>query len=150
MKVIWEFPARGDQPPVTLTWTDGDMTETVHDGRQLAGSGVYFTGDDGTMFADYGSYQLFPEEKYKDFKPPEQTIPNSIGHHSEWIRACKSGEPTTCNFDYSGALAETVLLGTVAYRIGRKIEWDPIELRATNAPEAENVVRQFARDGWEL
>lgn len=150
MKVIWEFPARGEQPPVTLTWTDGDMTETVHDGRQFAGSGVYFTGDDGTMFADYGSYKLFPEEKFQDFKQPEQTIPNSIGHHNEWIRACKSGEPTTCNFDYSGALAETVLLGTVAYRIGRKIEWDPIELRATNAPEAANVVRQFSRQGWEL
>ncbi len=150
LKATWEFPARGDQPPVTLTWTDGDLAQTMHDGHQLPGSGVYFVGDEGSMFADYGSYRLFPEDKYADFKPPEQTIPNSIGHHAEWIRACKTGEPTTCNFDYSGALTETVLLGNVAYRIGRKIEWNGAELKATNAPEAANLVWQPSRKGWEL
>lgn len=150
LRVTWEFPARGEKPPVTLTWTDGDRAETMHDGRQFAGAGVYFVGDEGTMFADYGSWKLFPEDKYADFKPPEQTIPNSIGHHDEWIRACKTGEPTTCNFDYSGALTEAVLLGNVSYRIGRKIEWNALELTATNAPEAENVIRQPMRQGWEL
>lgn len=150
LKVTWEFPARGEQPPVTLNWTDGDKTVTTYDGHQFPGAGVYFVGDEGTMFADYGSYRLFPEDKYADFKPPEQTIPNSIGHHNEWIRACKTGEPTTCNFDYSGALTETVLLGNVAYRIGRKIEWNAAELKATNAPEAANVIWQPSRQGWEL
>ena len=146
----WEFPARGDQPPVKLTWTDGDRTETEYDGHKFGGSGVYFIGDEGTMFADYGSYKLFPEDKYADFTPPEPTIPDSIGHHNEWIQACKTGSPTTCNFDYSGALTESVLLGNVAYRIGKKIEWDAVNLVATNAPEAENVIRQFSRQGWEL
>ena len=150
IKVKWEFPARGEQPPVTLNWTDGDLTRTTYDGHRFPGAGVYFVGDEGTMFADYGSYRLFPEDKYADFKPPEQTIPNSIGHHNEWIRACKTGEPTTCNFDYSGALTETVLLGNVAYRIGRKLEWNAAELKATNAPEAANVIWQPSRRGWEL
>ena len=150
LKVTWEFPERGERPPVTLTWTDGDRIENKYDGRQFGGAGVYFIGDEGSMFANYGSYRLFPEEKYADFTPPEQTIPDSIGHHNEWIRACKTGEPTTCNFDYSGALTESVLLGNVAYRIGKKIEWDAANLAATNAPEAENVVRQFSRSGWEL
>ena len=150
LKVHWQFPARGDQPPVKLAWTDGDRTETTYDGHQFGGSGVYFIGDEGTMFADYGSYKLFPEDKYADFTPPEPTIPDSIGHHNEWIQACKTGSPTTCNFDYSGALTESVLLGNVAYRIGRKIEWDAVNLVATNAPEAENVIRQFSRKGWEL
>ena len=150
LKVHWEYPARGDQPPVKLTWTDGDRAESKHDGHDLGGSGVYFIGDEGTMFADYGSYKLFPEEKFADFKPPEPTIPDSIGHHNEWIQACKTGSPTTCNFDYSGALTESVLLGNVAYRIGKKVEWDAVNLTATNAPEAANIVRQFSRKGWEL
>ncbi|REJ70842.1 MAG: gfo/Idh/MocA family oxidoreductase [Planctomycetota bacterium] len=150
LKVHWEYPARGDQPPVKLTWTDGDRAESKHDGHELGGSGVYFIGDEGTMFADYGSYKLFPEEKFADFKPPEPTIPDSIGHHNEWIQACKTGSPTTCNFDYSGALTESVLLGNVAYRIGKKVEWDAVNLTATNAPEAANIVRQFSRKGWEL
>ncbi|QDU37981.1 Inositol 2-dehydrogenase [Maioricimonas rarisocia] len=150
LKVTWTYPERGEQPPVTLTWTDGDMIEHVHDGHDLGGAGVYFVGDEGSMYANYGTYKLFPEDKFADFTPPEQTIPNSIGHHAEWIQACKTGEPTTCNFDYSGALTESVLLGTVAYRIGRKLEWDGAELKATNAPEAANVVWQPSRLGWEL
>ncbi len=150
IKVTWEFPARGDQPPLVLTWTDGDLMENKYDGHTFGGAGVYFVGDAGMMFADYGSYRLFPQETFQDYRPPEKTIPDSIGHHAEWVRACKTGEPTTCNFDYSGALTETVLLGTVAYRIGRKLEWDAVELKARNAPEAANVVWQPARPGWEL
>lgn len=150
VKVVWDFPARAAAPPVQVTWTDGDLTQNVHDGHTFKGSGVYFQGDAGSMFADYGSYKLFPEEKFADFKPPAPTIPDSIGHHAEWIEACKTRGTTTCRFDNSGPLSEAVLLGTVAYRIGRPIEWDAIELTATNAPEAATVIHQPSRKGWEL
>lgn len=150
MKAIWEFPARGEHPDVTLTWTDGDMIRNQYDGRQFPNSGVYFVGDDGSLFADYGSYRLFPEEKFAEFTPPPPSIPRSIGHHAEWIRACKTGGETTCNFDYSGALTETVLLGTVAYRLGKKLEWNWLELQAENAPEAAPLIRRPSRAGWEL
>ena len=150
LKAIWEFPARGDKPAVTVTWTDGDRVENKFDGHELPGAGVYFIGSEGSMFADYGSHRLFPEEKFKDFKAPEQTIADSIGHHEEWIAACKTGSPTTCNFDYSGALAECVLLGTVAYRVGKKLEWDAEALKAKNAPEADEFLRRAYRKGWEL
>ena len=126
------------------------MTQSTHDGHELPGSGVYFVGDRGSLFADYGSYKLFPEEQFADFKPPEPTIPDSIGHHAEWIQACKTGGTTTCDFDYSGPLSETVLLGTVAYRIGRPLEWNAIDLTATNAPEAATLIQQPSRKGWEL
>ncbi len=149
MKVTWEFP-RDSESPLTFTWADGDLITTEFDGHQFPGAGVYFVGEEGSMFADYGSYQLFPELKFQGFTPPPQTIPNSIGHHQEWIRACKTGEPTTCNFDYSGALTETVLLGNVAYRVGKRIEWDPVELAVTNAPEAAGLIRREYREGWEL
>ena len=77
---------------------------------------------------------LYPQEKFKDFKPPAATIPNSIGHHKEFFEACKTGGPTTCNFDYSGTLTEAVLLGTVAYRVGKKLDWDPVALKSRIAP----------------
>ena len=102
------------------------------------------------MFADYGKYRLFPADKFKGFKPPKQTIPNSIGHHAEWIKACKDGSPTTCNFDYSGALTEAVLLGNVAYRTGKKLEWDAKNLKATNCPEADKYIRKKYTPGWEV
>ena len=100
--------------------------------------------------ADYGSRTLYPEKKFKGFKPPPQTIPASIGHHKEFFEACKTGGPTTCNFDYSGALTEAVLLGTVAYRLGKKLDWDAVNLKATNCPEAERYLRPPYRQGWTL
>jgi hypothetical protein len=93
---------------------------------------------------------LLPEEKFVDFKRPAPFIPDSIGHHEEWIQACKTGGPTTCNFDYSGALTETVLLGNVAYRTGKKLEWDPKRMRARNAREAEQFIQHRYRKGWKL
>jgi hypothetical protein len=84
------------------------------------------------------------------YKRPEPSIPASIGHHAEWFKACKTGSPTTCNFDYSGALTEAVLLGGVAYRIGQKIEWDPVALKAKNTAEADRFLRKQYRAGWEV
>jgi hypothetical protein len=93
---------------------------------------------------------MLPESQFADFEPPEPTIPDSIGHHQEWIAACKTGSPTTCNFDYSGALTEAVLLGNVAYRVGKKIDWDPVNLEAGNCLEAAAYVRRDYRQGWTL
>jgi hypothetical protein len=77
-------------------------------------------------------------------------IPESIGHHKEWTEACKTGAKTTCSFDYSGPLTETALLGNVAYRTGKKIEWDAKHLKATNTSEAEQYIQHHYRKGWSL
>ena len=73
---------------------------------------MLFVGDKGQLLADYGKRILLPEDQYKDFKPPEQTIPPSAGHYQEWINGAKTGSPTLCNFDYSGKLVENNLLGS--------------------------------------
>lgn len=148
--VKYDFPARGTQPALKLTWYDGDMIPRKIADQPVPANGVMFIGSEGMMFADYSRYKLFPADKFASFKPPAQTIPNSIGHHAEWIKACKDGSPTTCNFDYSGALTETVLLGNVAYRLGKAIEWDAANLVATNAPEAAKLVNKEYRKGWEV
>ncbi len=150
MKVVWEFPQRGEQPPVKMTWTDGDKTENKHDGHEFPGSGIYFKGTKGSMFADYGGYRLFPEEQYKEFKAPAPTIAASVGHHQEWINACKTGSPTLCNFDYSGALTESVLLGMVAFRAGQKLEWDGATMTVKNSEQAQGLLKQEYRAGWEM
>jgi predicted dehydrogenase len=151
----WQHPGRGAGPhqqPITLTWYDGRKRPEIETGIDLSkwGIGVIFVGDDGMLAADYGKLVLLPEEKFKDYQRPPQTIPASPGHYREWIIACKTGSPTTCNFDYSGKLIEHNLLGNVAYRLGRKLEWDHQNLRATNAPEADKYIRKTYRAGWEL
>ncbi len=148
--VRYEFPERDGLPPVKFTWYDGNLIPSEVAGQRVPGSGVMFIGSEGQMFADYGGYRLFPTDKFVEYQPPEPTIGRSIGHHAEWIKACKDGSPTTCNFDYSGTMTEAVLLGNVAYRVGQKLEWDAQALKATNCPEADKYIRKQYRPGWEV
>ncbi|HOW69552.1 MAG TPA: Gfo/Idh/MocA family oxidoreductase [Phycisphaerae bacterium] len=150
--VRWEHPARKDKPAVKLTWYGGVDKPAPDIVARIPrwGVGVLFIGEKGMLIADYDRHQLLPEREWTGFKPPEPFIPNSIGHHKEWVEACKKGGPTTCNFDYSGALTEAVLLGNVAYRSGKRIEWDAEKMRIANAPEAEQFLRRRYREGWTL
>ena len=102
-------------------------------------SGVLFIGEKGTLISNYTSHVLLPEKDFADFVPPQPFIKNSIGHHKEWIEACKTGGPTLCNFDYSGALTEAVLLGTVAHRVGKPLVWDAKQLKADVAEAAKYI-----------
>jgi predicted dehydrogenase len=149
MRVEYEFPARGDSPSVHLTWYHGGWLPT---GAEVYGknSAVLFEGPDGRLLADYSTHKLFLEGG-REPRAVEPTIPGSIGHHQEWLAAIRTGSQTTCHFDYSGALAEAVLLGNVSYRAGRKrLEWDAEALRATNCPEADAFIRREYREGWTL
>jgi hypothetical protein len=148
--VRYEFPARGIQPPVALTWYDGGKRPEAFEETFLWRSGVLFVGEKGRLIADYDRRKLLPEKEFEGFVPPEPSIPDSIGHHREWTLACKSGGATTCPFDYSGPLTEAVLLGNVSYRAGRKLEWDAERLVARNCPEADRYLRKAYREGWAL
>jgi len=152
MVINWEHPATDERPAVKLTWYDGVQRPESPPGFDLNkwGLGILFKGDKGMLLADYGKHFLLPEDEFEDFQRPEPTIPQSLGHHKEWIHACKTGEPTLCNFDYSGMLIEHNLLGNVAYRTGKKLQWDPKNLKATNCPEANRYIRREYREGWTL
>jgi predicted dehydrogenase len=152
MQVTYEYGRRGDRPPLSLTWYQGTNKPPIwkEGGIPMWGNGVLFVGGQGMLLADYGKHTLLPEEQFADFKRPEPTIAPSRGHHAEWLHACKTGEPTTCNFDYAGWLTEANHLGNVAYRAGKQLEWDPKMLRATNAPEADPFIRREYREGWKL
>jgi hypothetical protein len=62
--------------------------------------------------------------------------------------ACKTGAPTLCNFDYGGRLVENLLLSIVACRVQKRLAWDPVQLKATNCPEADKFLRKNYRKGW--
>ena len=140
-------------PPVTLTWYHGGKRpeELVPEALYAKyKGGVLFVGDQGMLISDYGKHTLLPEDKFQDFSRPQESIPNSIGHHQEWVQAIRTGGTPTCHFGYSGPLTETALLGNIAYRVGQRIEWDSKNLRARNCPAADELVQYHYRAGWKL
>jgi predicted dehydrogenase len=157
MIVRYEYPARGTEPPVKLTWYHGERggkpvlpPHFVEGKLPEWGNGTLFVGEKGMLLADYGHHLLLPKENFTGYVRPSPTIPRSIGHYEEWIKACKTGSPTTCSFEYGGALTESVLLGNVAYRTGKKIIWDSKRLRAKGCPEAEQFIEHEYRKGWRI
>lgn len=150
--VRYEFPATARRPAVRLLWYHGGKqpVELPADKREGWKSGVLFMGTEGMLLADYGRHVLLPESKFQNHVPPLPFIPDSVGHHREWILACKTGGPTTCSFDYSGPLTEAALLGNVAYRARCSLQWDARRLLATNCPRAAQFIHHRYRDGWSL
>jgi predicted dehydrogenase len=156
----YEFPARGDMPAVKMTWYAGGLMPPCPDGygsekswrQQGNGNGILFIGDKGSIVCDGwgGAPTLIPETRMKSYTAPVSTLPRVANHHRDWLDACKGG-PTACsNFDYAGPMTEVVLLGNVALRAGKQLEWDGEKMKATNAPEADEYVRCNYRKGWAL
>jgi predicted dehydrogenase len=170
--VRYRFPEKGGRAALKLTWYDGglkpDWPEGMDAGSALDANGTLFIGDKGAMLASRRFDPiLFPESRGIDFEAPAKTLPRSIGHHEEWVRACKGGEPAGANFDIASLVTETVLLGNIALSIdereGRRgrwrqrtlqpmprLEWNAEKLEITNVREANALVHREYRKGWTL
>ena len=152
MQVTYQYGARGDLPPASVTWYQGENKPEIWLQRGIPqwSDGHLFIGEQGMVLSDYGRHVLLPEKDFADFKAPEPYLPRVASHHADWLAGCKTGSPTGANFQYSGWLTEANHLGNVAYRLGKKIEWDAVNLRVTNAPEADPLIRCPYRAGWQL
>jgi predicted dehydrogenase len=150
MTIRFEFPAIANRPPVVLHWYHSKDGPDVLAENKLPhfDMGVLFVGTEGMLLCDFDKRRLYPEEKFADFHSPAETIPDSPGFHKEWIAACKGGPAATCNFDYSGPLTETGLLGNLAYRVGHEFGWDAARLASPNCPETEPHIHPTYRPGW--
>lgn len=160
--VNYEYPGRGELPAVKLTWYDSGKQPAIlpevqkalpqrEDGKPTEfGSGQLFIGEKGMLISDYGRHFLIANGKPMSFEYQGERIAPSIGHHKEWTEAIKNGGTTTCNFDYAGALTESVLLGAVAYKSGEAIEWDSENLKVKNSDKAQSLIHKEYRKGWEL
>jgi len=143
----YTFAAVGSQPALKLVWHQGDSKPPGWV-PAWGGRSCLFIGEKGMLL---GNGKLLPEEKFKDFQMPSETLPRSPGHWIEWVNYAKGNGPVPgSNFQYSGWTTEANHLGNVAYRTGKKIEWDYKNLRASNAPEAAPFIkRPIYRKGWD-
>ena len=154
----YKFPARSKMPPVTFTWYDGGLRPPRPEGLDpldqlgAGGNGTLFVGSKGMITCPgwAGAPKLLPLTLMDDFDRPPKTLPRSNGHHRDWLDACKGGEKASANFEYGAVLTEMGLLGLVAMRVGKQLEWDAVAMKATNAPQADEYLEGHYRKGWEI
>jgi len=155
LKATWEIPANNWRPAITAQWYDGGKKPSVPSkvfNRDGMFKGAIFEGTKGWIIADY-SYRIMMmkgDMTHYTSPKPEDLIPKSIGHHREWIEACKTGKPTTCDFDYAGRFIENNMLALVAYRTGEKLQWDEKDIKAANSTQADKYIKKTYRQGWVL
>ncbi|MBE0537505.1 MAG: Gfo/Idh/MocA family oxidoreductase [Phycisphaerae bacterium] len=157
--ITYYFAAKGDRPAVTMKWYDGGKLpprpEGFEEARRLGDNGILFIGTKGMLLgpSHAGPPRIVPEIKMKEYggRPP-QLLERSGDHHQEWIQACKDGKPENARsgFWYAGPFTEALLVGNLAVRTGKRVEWDSKNMRSTNVPEANQYVSKLYRKGWEI
>ncbi len=147
--VSYDFPARGDMPPVRITWYDGGVKPPCPkelEGRPLPHSGELYVGDRGVMLGS----TVYPSARAKQFESVPKTLKRRSGTWGEWMEACRGGEKAGCHFEWASYLTEFVLLGNIAIRTEKPLEWDAEKLQFTNYPEANKYIKEEYREGWTL
>jgi predicted dehydrogenase len=153
--IFYDFAARGSQPAIRFTWYDGGLkprTPEALGNFRLSNRGVMFVGEKGVVQCDGagGAPRIFPESLRAAVTKPVPTLRRVEGHHRDWIDACKGGEPASSNFGYGAKLTEIGLLGVLALRLRKPIEWDAAAMAVRGMPEADRLIRGSYRKGWEL
>lgn len=156
--IKFQFPAKGDRPAVKMVWYDGgklpERPAELDEARKMSSNGILFVGTKCTMMggSHAGAPRLLPESFHQEIGKPERLLDRSPGHHKEWIEACKADKPEMAKsgFWYAGPFTESLLVGNLAVRLGKKVEWDAKALRSPNCPEADKYINKEYRAGWEI
>jgi predicted dehydrogenase len=148
--VTYEFPSREGMPPLRLFWYDGGLKPPrpaeLEPGQELPTEGDMYVGDKGKILED----KIIPESKMKAYTQPPKTLQRRSGTWGEWVEAIRGGEPAGCNFDQATLITEAVLLGNIAIRTSKTLDYDGQTVRFTNNDAANEYIKQPYRSGWTL
>ena len=158
--VTFNFPARGNKPPVKVKWYEGPSLPAApagYDGGAPGGEGgMIMVGENGGIF--HGGMRpdspvLYPKAKWETYrasgdKQVPKTIPRTQGIHRDWVESIRNGKKSCSDFSYSAPLTEAILLGTLAIRTGKTVKWNAEKLEIIDNPEAAKLINPEAREGW--
>jgi len=154
--IRFQFPAQEELPPFELFWYDGGMKPFAPDelraaGKSLTREGMMFVGDKGKIIAGFRGENpvLIPESKM-DYLKVEDETEAATRSDEVWIEAFKNKTQPPGSFLYAGPVTETINLGAVALRAGKRVEYDTVNMKITNLPEANKFLTREYRPGWEL
>ena len=161
--IRFQFAAKGDRPALDLFWYDGGMRpltpdELEEDAEPMPAEGMMFVGDTGKILSGFSLQEprIIPKRRMRDYA---ESKPGDAGQRDrralapgvvQWLAACKGGAAGPGSFLEAEALSETINLGAVALRVGRKVTYDAAAMQITNMPEANSCLTREYRPGWEL
>lgn len=172
-RIVWQLPARGEMPPVEVTWHHGPdfgpgarellheklrrfgITDAAEADALLKNAGSLLVGTEGAILADDHSVHLtaLPAAKFETIETKRpQRIPAAQNIYADWIRACR-GEDThiLANFDNGGPLSELLMLGNIATLYPEQtLQYDPVQGQITNRTEANTHLGFEYREGWKV
>jgi len=159
--VSFNFPARGDKPPVTLKWYEGPtppVTPKDFEYPVEKEGGLIMVGEKGGIShgARADSPKLYPAKRWEDYRAnPGGQVPKTLsrvkgGLHADWLNAIREGRKACSDFSYAGPLTEIILLGTLAIRTGKGFKLDGDATKILGNPEAAALVKIEARKGWDI
>jgi len=159
----FHFPATNDHPAVELWWYDGGMKPRLPEpldakAVRLGREGILYVGDRGVILAGFHGQNpvLFTSGKQQPLSQVVQLQEETDRQHSRakaleaWIQACLGGDPSPGNFPAAAEISDTVNLGTVALRAKQRVLFDCREMKITNLPAANKLLRREYRPGWEM
>ena len=154
--VRFKFQKQEMLPPFELIWYDGGMKPATPDeleGGSLGREGMMFVGDKGKILADFRceNPRLLPAAKMKSFLDGKEA-PKEIIERGEdyWIKAFKTKTQSPGSFLNASAVTETILLGAVALRAKRRVDYDSANMKITNNEDANKYLYREYRKGWEM
>ncbi len=154
--IYFDIPARAGMPPVRINWYEGGIMPhrpaELEAGRSMGDNGVMYIGTRGTIIGGGWSRspRIIPESKMQAYTRPPKILTRVSGHHRDWLNACKGQGKASNHFDYSGPLTEFVLMGNVALRAKKPLDFDWKDMRVTNLPEANQYLNPGYREGRTL
>ena len=171
--IKYHFAEGGGMPAVDVYWYDGHWPDPKDPSKEIYNrpkrpegipdscvlgddnaNGSFLVGDSGIVTqGEYGGNpRLVPDDKMKDYKKPDPTLPRIPGedHFLNFLTSCKTGEPACSNFDYAGPFTEMVNFGNLVVKSGKKLRWDNVKGEVTNVRNAKEIVSKEYRKGWEL
>ncbi len=150
--VTYDFAARDGRPPARVVWYDGGLQPPRPEGWNdpMPEEGAVYVGDEGSLLYSWQGAKLLTPAAAAKAKDVAKTLPRHPGTWVEWQQACTGGEPATCAFDWAVPLTEMVLLGNIAIRTGKRLEWDAAAMKFTHPAAANSYVEEPCHNGWSL
>jgi hypothetical protein len=157
--VTYKFPSRGKKPAVDVKWIEGPRLPKAPEGYDwdIKGHGGFImVGEKGGICHDGmrpNSPRLYPKARWEEYrKNADKRVPKTLkrvpGIHNDWVNCIRNNEKSVSDFSYSGPLTESIILGTLAIRTGKALQWDAKNMEIKGNKEAAALIEVEARKGW--